>query len=298
MEKIHVKKCPLCGGEHFSSLFSCVDNYATKETFNLFTCNNCGFIFTQDFPSEQEIGKYYESPNYIAHSDTEEGLMNKLYHLVRSFMLFKKSLLIKRISGKKKGSLLDIGTGTGYFAQKMRSIGWNVKATEKSKDAREFAKENFDLQIDDVSMLNNYENNSFDVITLWHVMEHLEHLNETWIRINELLKEKGNLIIAVPNPTSYDARKYKNNWAAYDVPRHLWHFSPSIMQQFGNKHGFILEEVKPMPFDAFYVSMLTEKNKHSVLPIIKGMISGFIGLLQSFIKKERSSSLIYVFRKK
>ena len=129
-------------------------------------------------------------------------------------------------------------------------------------------------------------------------MEHLEHLDEMWTTLWRILKSEGVLIVAVPNPTSFDARKYKEWWAAYDVPRHLWHFSPSVMQRFGAKHGFILEGEHPMPFDAFYVSMLTEKYKGSRFPFLKGMWTGTLAWFSALSKKERSSSMIYVFRKK
>jgi SAM-dependent methyltransferase len=143
-----------------------------------------------------------------------------------------------------------------------------------------------------------YETGSFDVVTLWHVMEHLQNLNETWERIYSLLSDRGILVVAVPNPTSFDARFYKEMWAAYDVPRHLWHFAPSVIQQFGAKHGFILTERHPMPFDAFYVSMLSEKYRKSSFPFVKGMLKGMEAGLASLVKKERSSSMIYVFQKK
>jgi hypothetical protein len=129
-------------------------------------------------------------------------------------------------------------------------------------------------------------------------MEHLEHLNEMWQTLSGLLKEKGVLIVAVPNPISYDAIKYKEWWAAYDVPRHLWHFTPATMQKFGAKHGFVLEETKPMPFDAFYVSMLTEKYKGNKFSFLKGMVTGICAWFSALANKERSSSMIYVFRKK
>ncbi len=128
-------------------------------------------------------------------------------------------------------------------------------------------------------------------------MEHLEHLNETWEKLFKLLKERGVLIVAVPNPSSYDAEKYKEWWAAYDVPRHLWHFTPSVMQQFGVKHGFKLAEQHPMPFDAFYVSMLTERYKGSRLSFLKGMWTGLLAWFSSLAKKERSSSMILCIQK-
>ena len=146
--------------------------------------------------------------------------------------------------------------------------------------------------------MKDFEPDSFDVIPLWHVMEHLEPLNEVWETLNSLLTEKGVLIVAVPNCSSYDARKYGAYWAAYDVPRHLWHFTPGTIQQLGSKHGFILAERHPMPFDAFYISMLTEKNMRHSCPFVRGMITGTLAWLHALVKKERSSSMIYVFRKK
>ena len=253
---------------------------------------------TQNAPVEAEIGKYYETPDYISHSDTQKGLMNRVYHWVRQYMLSQKARLVKQASKMPKGTILDYGTGTGYFANTMVRKGWTVKAIEKSPQARTFAKEHFGLNVDAETALPHYETATFDVVTLWHVMEHLEHLNEMWNTLHRILKERGVLIVAVPNPNSYDAKKYKEWWAAYDVPRHLWHFSPSVMQQFGAKHGFILEAEHPMPFDAFYVSMLTEKYKGSKLSFIKGLWAGTCAWFSALGKKERSSSMIYVFRKK
>lgn len=173
-----------------------------------------------------------------------------------------------------------------------------MSAIEKSPQARRFAQTHFGLEVRKPEELTDYPDKSFDVITLWHVMEHLEHLNDTWETLGRILKDRGILVIAVPNPTSFDAGKYKEMWAAYDVPRHLWHFTPSVMQQFGAKHNFILCERHPMPFDAFYVSMLSEKYRKSSIPFLKGLWSGTEAWFVSLAKKERSSSMIYVFRKK
>ena len=277
---------------------TCVDHYATGESFDLFRCEDCGFLLTQNPPVEAEIGRYYESPDYISHTDTHKGLMNQVYHWVRKYMLGRKARLVKRRSGIKQGKLLDIGTGTGYFSYTMKERGWKVSAIEKSPQARAFAKEHFLLDVDGPEALSAYSEKSFDVVTLWHVMEHLEHLNETWETLAKILKDQGTLIVAVPNPTSFDAEKYREMWAAYDVPRHLWHFSPSVMQQLGMKHGFVLEERLPMPFDAFYVSMLTEKYKKHSLSFLRGTWTGFQALLASMVKKDQSSSIIYIFRKK
>ena len=298
MSKLNIHACPLCGGNHLKYTMTCVDHYASGEHFDLLRCEDCGFQFTQDFPLETEIGPSYETPDYISHSDTKKGVINSLYHLVRKRMLNRKARLILHLLGKKTGSLLDIGTGTGYFSHTMKEKGWDVTAIEKSPQARTFAKEHFNLNVYDESKLKDLPDKSFDTITLWHVMEHLEHLNETWELLYKLLDDNGILVVAVPNCTSYDAEKYQEYWAAYDVPRHLWHFTPSTIQTFGAKHNFILAAQHPMPFDAFYVSMLSEKYKKSALPFIKGMYVGTIAWFHALAKKERSSSMIYVFRKK
>lgn len=224
--------------------------------------------------------------------------MNRVYHWVRSYMLGRKARLVVREAHRKEGRLLDIGTGTGYFADAIQKRGWQVEAVERNAQARIFAKEHFNLDIKPDTALQDFAPGSFDVITLWHVMEHLEHLNETWDTLNKLLTEKGVLIIAVPNCSSYDAKKYGAHWAAYDVPRHLWHFTPGTIQKLGAKHEFILAARHPMPFDAFYVSMLSEKYMGRSLSFFRGMLSGTLAWFSALGSKERSSSMIYVFRKK
>lgn len=278
---------------------TCTDFYASGEQFELCRCRECGFVFTQGAPVEAEIGRYYETPDYISHSDTKKGAMNAIYHRVRQYMLGSKARLVMRVARcVSQGRLLDIGTGTGYFANAMDGRGWTVEAIEKNPQARAFAKEHFGLEVKPESALDGFAPGSFDVITLWHVMEHLERLNETWERLKELLTGKGVLVVAVPNCSSYDAQKYGSRWAAYDVPRHLWHFTPATIGRLADKHGFALAESHPMPFDAFYVSMLTEKQRGRSLSFLRGMRVGAAAWLSAQGDKERSSSMIYVFRKK
>ena len=298
MDKFTIQTCPLCGGVELERTLTCIDHYASGEVFHLCRCRDCGFQMTQDFPSENEIGRYYETPDYISHSDTRKGMVNSLYHYVRTYMLKRKARLVMHEAHCNEGRLLDVGTGTGYFADMMCRQGWQVEAVEKNAGARDFAKQHFGLDVKPETALGDYEAGSFGVITLWHVMEHLEYLNETWETLNRLLNERGVLIVAVPNCLSYDARHYGAYWAAYDVPRHLWHFTPDTMQRFGAKHGFILAERYPMPFDAFYISMLTEKYMHRSCPFLRGLINGTLAWFSALVKKERSSSMIYVFRKK
>ncbi len=298
MNKLIIKACPLCGGAHFKHFLDCTDQYASGEKFAVYECEECGFRFTQQAPVEQEIGAYYETPEYISHSDTRKGLVNKFYHHVRRYMLRRKAALVRRALHRKTGRLLDIGTGTGYFMHTMYEKGWDVEAVEKNEQARRFTKEHFGLEVKPEQALQEFESHSFQVVTLWHVMEHIEKLDELWNTLHRLLDEEGVLVVAVPNSNSFDARKYKEHWAAYDVPRHLWHFTPTTMQQMGLKHGFVLEQHHPMPFDAFYISMMSERYKGSCIPFIKGMWSGLQAWFASFTRKGKSSSIIYIFRKK
>lgn len=297
MNKLHIDKCPLCGGVHLHEFLTCKDHYATGEIFSILQCKDCAFRMTQDFPVETEIGRYYETPDYISHSDTHKGLMNQVYHQVRSYMLQKKAKLVEKASGKKTGRILDIGTGTGYFSHTMAQKGWQVDAVEKSPQAREFAKKNFGLNVKDDSQVGNFGEQVFDVITLWHVMEHVEKQNEEWGILNKQLKKDGTLLIAVPNSASADAERYSAFWAAYDVPRHLWHFTPETMEKMACKHGFVLKERHPMPFDGFYVSMLSEKYKGSSMYFLKGAWNGLLAWFCALKNSDRSSSMIYVFSK-
>lgn len=298
MKKITHKLCPLCGGSNIEKCFDCKDHFATGEIFGVYRCSDCTFTFTQDVPDEKEIGRYYESTSYISHSDTDKGLLNKMYHIVRNIMLRRKVNLVKRLTLLNSGKLMDYGAGTGYFARAMKNSGWDVTAIEKSEQARRYSTERFGFEMFSEEKLKELPNTSFDVITMWHVMEHIQNLDDFWDELYRISEESGILIIAVPNAESYDAEYYRQNWAAYDVPRHLWHFTSSTIQKWGIKHDFILERRYPMPFDGFYISMLSEKYKNSKIPFIKGIWNGLFGWLATLDKCKASSSIIYVFRKK
>src|SRR5690606_33464794 len=209
-----------------------------------------------------------------------------------------KRRLIDRVSDVAKGSILDIGTGTAYFLNQMKKAGWAVTGTEKNPEARAFAEQKFRLKLFPDNELFNFENQKFDVITLWHVLEHIHRIDENMEAFHRLLKAKGKLIIAVPNHSSFDARKYGKHWAAWDVPRHLWHFTPVQMKQLGEKFGFRLKRMYNLPFDSFYVSILSEKYRKSKFPLIKGLLFGKLSWLISLTAPGRGSSVIYVFDKK
>ncbi|MDD4609338.1 MAG: class I SAM-dependent methyltransferase [Bacteroidaceae bacterium] len=297
MKALKRRICPLCQGEKLLKQVTCVDHYVTGESFALLKCERCGFIFTDDAPDEDHIAPYYATANYISHSDTSAGCMNSLYHAARQLNLRRKFKLLQRHSKTQKGNLLDIGTGTGYFPHFVGQKGWNVTALEKNDGARLFAKEHFDLDVLADNQWNTLVPNSFDVITLWHVMEHLHDLDKTWEQLTLLLKKEGRLIIALPNPAAYDAAYYKGDWAAYDVPRHLWHFTASSLQLLAKRHGFSLEKSYPMPMDAFYISILSEKYRKHSFSFLRGMYVGLCAFFHSLLNKQRSSSIIYVFKK-
>lgn len=291
-------KCPLCKSSAIKKRFACVDEFATGEQFDIFECTACGLAFTQNVPDEKEIDRYYESPTYISHSNTSKGFVNRVYHIVRRIMLQKKARKVEMLTGLKNGRLLDYGAGTGHFARLMETRGWSVTAIEKNGKARELALKEFGFEMLPVEALSAIKDKELDVVTMWHVMEHIQEPDRMWDELHRILGDKGIAIIAVPNSASYDALKYKEHWAAYDVPRHLWHFTPSTIAQWGEKHGFVLDGQYTMPFDGFYISMLSEQYKDSRLHTIRGFWNGFKGWLLQCRRSSASSSIIYVFGKR
>lgn len=246
-------------------------------------------------PDLEDLPRYYESEDYISHTSSQRNFFERVYHMVRSYMLGSKLKLVTRHSSGK-GSLLDIGCGTGDFLQRAKKDDWQVTGIEPNAQARELAKDKVE-DVFDVEHLLSLKEQSFDVITLWHVLEHLPKLEEHLEILKRLIKSDGLLVIAVPNFKSYDAQHYKNHWAAFDVPRHLWHFSKASIQKLLGQHNFELFETKPMWFDAFYVSMLSEKQKGSQLGFLKGAWTGMISNLKGITSKEYSSH-IYLLRPK
>jgi 2-polyprenyl-3-methyl-5-hydroxy-6-metoxy-1,4-benzoquinol methylase len=288
--------CPVCGHSVSGMEMVCTDFFVSGDKFPILKCAACGFRITGSAPDAVSIGRYYQSEEYVSHSNTREGFTNRVYHMVRNIMLGRKHKLVVKSSGRLSGTLLDIGAGTGYFLQTMLGKGWEITGTEKSESARKFAAEKWGIQLLPEDGLGSLPENSFDAITLWHVMEHLHDLEKYWKKLAGLIHPEGRLIIALPNPASADAWHYREQWAAWDVPRHLWHFSPENIQQIAKKHGFILQSTFRMPFDAFYVSILSEKYKKSVFPVMKGLWIGTLSWFSSLLSIHKSSSLIYVFK--
>lgn len=290
--------CPLCENQTFTPLFTCTDYLVSYEKFDVEMCTACGFRRTKNFPPENIIGKYYQSDAYVSHSDTKKGVVNTLYHVIRKRMLSKKSDWVTEYAASAKGNLLDVGAGTGYFAGFMATNGWNVSAVEKDSAARTLAKNKFGLKV--YPSLNDMDAlpQSFNVITLWHVLEHIEPLNQTISHLHRLLVGNGLLVLALPNCNSLDANRYKNDWAAYDVPRHLWHFTRNHVDKLAQQHGFIVESVKKMYFDGYYISMMSEQVRKNNFPALRGFITGFATHIASLRNADKCSSLVYFLRKK
>jgi len=295
MEKIHYSACPICDSKDIHYSLTAIDHTVSKESFEIWQCNRCSGRFTQDVPAIENIGRYYQSTKYISHTNTRKGLVNQMYHRVRKITLQQKRKLVEKVSSSSKGKLLDVGAGTGMFAQTMTEAGWDVKGLEPDEGARSIAARSH-IQLYEPSVLFSLEERSFSVITLWHVLEHVHQLHKYLEQFQKLLTSPGTLIIAVPNYTSQDAAHYGANWAAYDVPRHLYHFSPQAMQFLLEKHQFKLQSTYPQWFDSYYVSLLSEEYKNGKSNLIKGMLEGAVSNMQAMTKTKKCSSLIYVAR--
>ncbi len=298
MPIVNHDKCLLCKSQNISIFITSKDYALTREKFDIYQCASCGFLFTQDAPSEDNMTRYYSFEDYISHSDTKKKLADKIYHLCRSFMLRRKQKLIDNVCHQKKGALLDVGCGTGYFLNVMRRKGWDVVGIEKNKVARAIAKQKFNLETLPSDQLINLDERSFDVITLWHVLEHV-HSAEIYLQhMHRVLKDRGVLIVAVPNQLSFDAQYYQKYWAAYDLPRHLWHFSPITIGNLTNRLGFKVIAKQRMVLDAFYVSMLSEKYRENRLSALAGIWVGFISNLACLRNVNKCSSIVYILEKK
>ncbi len=296
MQYERLEHCPVCNKDEFKNFMVVPDNAVSKESFVIVACENCGFKFTNPRPDEVIIEKYYASEEYISHTNISKGLTNKAYQMVRSYTLKQKVAMLNRFV-PTKGKLLDYGCGTGHFLTAAKKNGWEIAGFEPSKTARELAAKNTNEKIASDS-LQIFQEGSFNAITLWHVLEHIHQLNETIKTLISLLQPKGYILIAVPNADSLDAAKYKENWAAYDVPRHLYHFNQATMKRFLKKHKLDLVETLPMKFDAYYVSLLSEKYINGNNNYINSLLNGYKS--NSYASKNTNdySSLIYIAQKK
>jgi len=295
--QIHYTLCPVCGSAGISEVFKVKDNTVSQEYFEIYHCRNCQVRFTQNSPSETSIAAYYKSEDYISHTDTSKDLINRIYRFVRSFSLNQKKKLVEKETGIKKGNLLDVGSGTGHFASAMQKAAWQVTGLEPDEGARALASQEHSIELLSSGELFNLAGKRFDAITLWHVLEHIHDLKKYIQTFKKLLSDNGKLFIAVPNYTSYDAEKYKEYWAAYDVPRHLYHFTPQTMQWLMKECGLKIVDVKPMWFDSFYVSLLSSKYKNGNTKWVGAFWTGLISNFKAMSDAKKCSSVIYIISK-
>jgi len=279
-----------------------IDFYKDLQTF--LTCNdytvsgelyqvklNKEFDMLVTTPVPKNLGEYYKSEDYISHTDAKDSLFDKAYHFVKTITLKRKLKLINSLSQTSK-TILDVGAGTGEFLKVCQDNSWEVFGTEPDLDARKIAKnKGINLQ-ENLSKINSQK---FDIITLWHVLEHVENLQEYIKSLKELLKVDGKIIIAVPNYKSFDATSYNEFWAAFDVPRHLWHFSQTSISKLFNKENMVVEKTLPMKFDSFYVSLLSEKYKHGKMKLLSAFRKGLLSNLKAKNTGDYSS-LIYIIK--
>lgn len=288
---IHIEKCPVCGDKDHDHFLTCKDYTVSQEDFNIVACKGCDFKFTSPRPANSVIGDYYKSEDYVSHSNTKKGLINKLYHAVRTRTLKAKLGLISTYVSR--GTLLDYGCGTGMFLKTCKDAGWNCYGLEPDPDAAKLATGQ-GLKVQSIKAA--LEGDRYDIITLWHVLEHITDLHETLDFFSNRLSDQGTLIIAVPNYSSWDAKHYQEFWAGYDVPRHIYHFNLDSITRLMKGHGFKLSETKPMKFDSYYVSLLSEKYKTGTMNYVRAFING----LRSNINAGSNagySSVIYIFKR-
>ena len=292
---ILLDKCPVCLNKNLAKKLHCTDHTSSKEKFIIVSCETCDFTFTNPRPKDKSLGDYYKSDMYISHTNSSKGLFNWMYQTVRKYAIGTKLTLLKSVTDFE--CHLDIGCGTGEFLNACQQAGFKVKGIEPSKLARKQAINNYSLSVSEDTNLEQFKDAKFDSISMWHVLEHVPNLIKTITEFQRILNKNGKVIIAVPNHKSWDANYYKEYWAAWDLPIHLWHFSKETIELLFNKNGFNLIKTKPMLFDSFYVSLLSEEFKTGKKKFINGFIIGIISNIIGLITKTGCSSTIYVFEK-
>ncbi len=293
-QTIHYTACPVCGSQSIYNVLTVKDHSVSQETFPVWQCDNCQARFTQDIPDEASIDRYYQSEEYISHSNTSNGVVNQIYQQVRRYTLGQKKRKLELLTKSSTGNLLDIGCGTGELAGLMARSGWRVVGLEPSRAARRQALEQQRIEAYSSEKLFELPDNDFDVVTLWHTLEHVHQLHDYLSHIKRVLKPGGYVVIAVPNYQSPDGQNYGADWAAYDVPRHLYHFSPKSMEMLLGKHGYTLEHKLNMDFDAFYVSMLSEKYRGNGPELITGGVQGLKSYFKTWDDPDHCSSVMYI----
>lgn len=296
----NLENCPVCGHQKSNKLFSCKDYVASGENFDVVACINCTLQYTNPRPSFKEIGPYYQSKNYVSHAGQDKGNMGltyRIYDLVSKYNIGRKLRQIKEYH--KGGKLLDLGCGLGYFLNGVKQDKtFDCTGADVSNEAIEYVDKTFGIKVVNEEELHQLPDNSFDIITQWHVMEHVHKLEERMVFLKRVLKEDGTMFIAVPNSGSFDAKYYKEYWDGYDVPRHIFHFTRKSFSTLMEKNGFKVVSQRAMIFDGPYISMRSEYHQKNAFGFIKGAIIGGVSTLSAWFTKDYSSIMFVVKHKK
>lgn len=286
--------CPLCNSSDSKFYIKPYHWRKTKKQFTVVECNKCAHLYTKDAPLESDIAAYYDSETYISHTDSKKTVFDKIYNVVKQYMLAQKWKWMR--PHVPRGTIVDYGAGTGSFVHFIKQLGREAYGYEIAKTGRETAKKLYNVELDEPEELDKIEENNIAAFTMWHVLEHIYNPGELINKIHKKLKKDGLLVVAVPNPNSWDAKNYKEHWAAWDVPIHISHFKPKVIIEWMEKLGFQCVQTKGMPFDAFYVSMISNENKLKRKRPITAVLNGLKSNLKG-INKKNQSSVVYIFKK-
>ena len=292
MEKL--TGCPICETRASKTFLKCIDYTVSRETFTIVECKECNFRYTNPRPNEEEIGPYYKAEAYISHTNSGKGIINSIYKKVRKYTLSQKYKLISELANGNV--ILDYGSGAGAFLNYCNKKGWEVKGVEADKETRDRVIAETNLDIISPAQISTLDREKYDIVTLWHVLEHVHQLKDTIGALVNSLKKDGALLIAVPNCNSLDALNYGKYWAAFDVPRHLYHFRPLDIAKLFKEFNLDVVDTLPMVFDSYYVSMLSEKHKAGGSGFFGGIVNGFLSNVKGDPKSSFSSQ-IYILRK-
>lgn len=274
------------------------DYLVSGKIFHIVQCSDCGFRLTNPRPGIGEISQYYNSEAYISHTEKTKSIHDFLYHFVKGIMLKRKLRLLKKHTAENQKCLLDYGCGTGSFLKAAADSGFKPSGFEPNRNARQILNEKGFNVIESDKILYKYDTAKYDIITLWHVLEHIHDFPGILHKFYTLLKRDGLLVIAVPISDSGDAVHYQQHWAAYDLPRHLYHFTHNTLIRACNTAGFQIIDKKPLPFDSYYVSLLSEKHLRSKFQFIKALFQGSISNIKAVFKQSPWSSQVFVFKKR
>lgn len=288
--------CLVCDSQNNQLDLNVLDHFLTQKSFELYRCNDCGFKYINNPPPVEEASTYYATDDYVEHSDSKEGFVNYLYHFARKRMLRVKYQWLDQYDVERK--ILDFGTGTGYFLNFMKNKGFDTTGIEINPEAREYGKDNFNLEIysPEELMLESFPS-AYGLITFWHVLEHVYNVDEVIQRVRNLLLPNGKLVIALPNHRCIEANTYGAYWNGYDIPRHLWHWDPMSFKAYAERHGFSILETKVLPFDPFYNCLMSASFRKNILGYMMLPFVSFYSLLRGWFNHSKASSVVYILEK-